>query len=263
MTPYEIAELTFAIMGFFAFSFQLAPQAWLNYTLKSTHGLSTLMIIFFVIATTILGGYSFATGMSIMLKLQPPIFLFFCFIILGQVRFYGILATAQTMDENVDIDKSLSPLTQPATQPSSLRRKAWIQALAVVAVTATVSIGAQIGIYYLTISAGPPPNPTLLTLSLLTPISAFIGFMPQFYEIYKLKRVVGISLLFLIIDGLGGVFNIVSLIFLALATQEETGEFVLDVPAVAGFAAIALCDFAILMLYPILEKMHRKPPLPV
>ena len=36
---------------------------------------------------------------------------------------------------------------------------------------------------------------------------------PQYYEIYKHKEVIGISLLFMTIDALGGVFNDLSLAF--------------------------------------------------
>lgn len=36
---------------------------------------------------------------------------------------------------------------------------------------------------------------------------------PQYYEIYKYKEVIGISLLFMTIDALGGVFNDLSLAF--------------------------------------------------
>jgi len=36
---------------------------------------------------------------------------------------------------------------------------------------------------------------------------------PQFYEIYKHRAVLGISLLFMAIDLLGGVFSILSLVF--------------------------------------------------
>ena len=36
---------------------------------------------------------------------------------------------------------------------------------------------------------------------------------PQFYEIYKQRAVLGISLLFMVIDLFGGAFSIVSLVF--------------------------------------------------
>lgn len=39
------------------------------------------------------------------------------------------------------------------------------------------------------------------------------ALLPQYWEIYKLKEVVGISILFISIDLTGGVFNDLSLVF--------------------------------------------------
>jgi hypothetical protein len=36
---------------------------------------------------------------------------------------------------------------------------------------------------------------------------------PQYYEIYKFREVIGISIIFMTVDMLGGVFNLLSLIF--------------------------------------------------
>lgn len=40
-----------------------------------------------------------------------------------------------------------------------------------------------------------------------------VGLFPQYWEIYKHKEVIGISLVFMTIDLLGGVFNDLSLAF--------------------------------------------------
>jgi hypothetical protein len=39
------------------------------------------------------------------------------------------------------------------------------------------------------------------------------GMVPQFWEIWRLRKVIGISLVFLGVDTLGGVFNTLSLFF--------------------------------------------------
>lgn len=57
----------------------------------------------------------------------------------------------------------------------------------------------------------------------------------------------GISLLFLIIDSLGGIFNTISLIFHAT----------FDVPAATCFLIIVVCDLVVLVLYFILERRHK------
>ena len=41
------------------------------------------------------------------------------------------------------------------------------------------------------------------------------ALLPQYWEIYKLKKVVGISLIFMAVDILGGVFSLLSLLFRA------------------------------------------------
>ena len=38
-------------------------------------------------------------------------------------------------------------------------------------------------------------------------------YRPQYYEIYRLRRVVGVSYVFMSIDALGGVFSVLSLAF--------------------------------------------------
>ena len=42
---------------------------------------------------------------------------------------------------------------------------------------------------------------------------ALFPFSPQYYEIYKHKEVIGISIIFMFVDFLGGVFNDLSLAF--------------------------------------------------
>ena len=39
------------------------------------------------------------------------------------------------------------------------------------------------------------------------------GLLPQYWEIYKYKEVIGISLIFMTVDLLGGVFSLLSLVF--------------------------------------------------
>ena len=36
---------------------------------------------------------------------------------------------------------------------------------------------------------------------------------PQYYEIYKHKEVIGVSILFMVVDMMGGVFSVLSLVF--------------------------------------------------
>ena len=47
----------------------------------------------------------------------------------------------------------------------------------------------------------------------MMPLTVSLTCRPQYYEIYKYKEVIGISLLFMTVDALGGVFNDLSLAF--------------------------------------------------
>ncbi|KAJ2930662.1 hypothetical protein H1R20_g6433, partial [Candolleomyces eurysporus] len=71
-----------------------------------------------------------------------------------------------------------------------------------------------------------------------------VALIPQYYEIYKLKAVVGISLLFLAVDITGGVFNDLSLVFAerfdVLAAVSYSLVIVLDSVIIVCAAAFKL-----------------------
>lgn len=66
----------------------------------------------------------------------------------------------------------------------------------------------------------------------LSAVLISVALLPQYYEIYKHKTVIGISLVFLSIDMLGGLLNDLSLVFSdrfdALAAASYTLVIVLD-----------------------------------
>lgn len=62
-----------------------------------------------------------------------------------------------------------------------------------------------------------------------------------------MKRVLGISLVFLSLDILGGVFSILSLIF------NETIDWV----GIGSYATVVVCDSAIVFLWVIFESRTR------
>ena len=65
------------------------------------------------------------------------------------------------------------------------------------------------------------------------PLTVFLTCRPQYYEIYKYKEVVGISILFMLIDMAGGVFSDLSLAF-----KEE-----FDVVAGVTYSLVVVCLF--------------------
>jgi hypothetical protein len=52
-----------------------------------------------------------------------------------------------------------------------------------------------------------------LTVGILSSVFIAVALIPQYWEIYKRREVIGISLLFMFVDMAGGVFSDISLIF--------------------------------------------------
>ncbi|KAG7093946.1 hypothetical protein E1B28_007579 [Marasmius oreades] len=76
-----------------------------------------------------------------------------------------------------------------------------------------------------------------------------LGLLPEYYEIYKHREVIGISITFMIIDALGGVFSDLSLIF-------ASGKF--DVIAAIGYTLVFAMDLVIIVAALILNPLARR-----
>jgi len=75
-----------------------------------------------------------------------------------------------------------------------------------------------------------------------------LGLIPQYWEIYQHKEVVGISMTFIYIDWLGGVFSILSLVF-----KEK-----FDVIASLSYSLVVLLDGFIIIAYFILNPAANR-----
>jgi len=73
------------------------------------------------------------------------------------------------------------------------------------------------------------------------------ALLPQYYEIYKHRAVLGISLPFMFIDLLGGVFSILSLVF----------KRHIDVLAAVAYALVVVMDGLVLVLAMLLNPRVR------
>ncbi|KAI9002160.1 hypothetical protein DFJ74DRAFT_639610 [Hyaloraphidium curvatum] len=227
---YPVLKQVFAALGFVFFSFQLAPQVWKNYKNKNTEGLATAMIMIWYIASLLLAGYAVGIGLTILVIIQPQIFTAFNVAVLVQIFYY-----------------------MPNNPSSYFARKgyripmptAWLIFFGALALSAAIVAGLYFAIRY---AYDTGQNSVILALGYLPTVFVFIGFLPQFWEIYRYKRVMGISLMFLLIDALGGIFNTISLAF------HET----FDIPAATCFLVIAACDLLIIALYFPLEAAWRK-----
>lgn len=82
----------------------------------------------------------------------------------------------------------------------------------------------------------------------LTSALLVAGLMPEYWEIYKHKAVVGISVLFMVVDILGGLFSGVSLFF-----RDE-----LDYTALAQYMLVVVFDGIVVLLVPILNPRAKR-----
>lgn len=83
-----------------------------------------------------------------------------------------------------------------------------------------------------------------VTSSILLSLALF----PQYYEIYKYREVIGISITFMLIDLLGGVFSDLSLAF--------KDHF--DIIAALSYSAVVVLDGIVIILALILNPMAKR-----
>ncbi|KAJ8094408.1 hypothetical protein PM082_010842 [Marasmius tenuissimus] len=76
-----------------------------------------------------------------------------------------------------------------------------------------------------------------------------IGLLPEYYEIYKRKEVIGISISFMLIDAMGGVFSDLSLAF-------SPGDF--DIIAAVGYTLVFAMDMVVVVAALILNPRARR-----
>ena len=69
----------------------------------------------------------------------------------------------------------------------------------------------------------------------MMPLTVSLTCRPQYYEIYKYKEVIGVSLMFMFVDMMGGVFSDLSLAF--------KDRF--DIVAGIAYSLVVVCIFVL------------------
>ncbi|GAA6021835.1 hypothetical protein JCM8202_002834 [Rhodotorula sphaerocarpa] len=183
VAPNAVAENVFGTLGAVFWSVQLIPQIWKSWRKKDTAGLSTFMLFLWFLSGVWLGSYSVTSGLSIPLIVQPQLFCLFSAIAWAQCLHYD----------------------------SGLSRR---NALIVVGGSLALGGGVEAGLIFGTKALQSQGNGRLNTATgVLAAILIIAGLLPQYWEVWKYKAVVGISLVFLSIDLLGGVWSLLSLVF--------------------------------------------------
>ncbi|KZT59490.1 hypothetical protein CALCODRAFT_450140 [Calocera cornea HHB12733] len=177
------AENVFGTMGTICWCIQLIPQAWKSWREKSTYGLSPYLMLIWALAALPLGVYNISESVNIPLMVQPQLFGFLACTCWVQCFYY---------DQHFSKTRTLSIFF------GFLVLFGGLEAGFVFAVRHGLAEGNDRPYQF---------------FGVMTAILLFAGLIPQYYEIWKLKEVRGVSMLFMLVDGLGGLFSFLSLVF--------------------------------------------------
>lgn len=186
MPVNAVAENIFGTMGAILWTVQLIPQLLKSWRTKSTRGLSPWLVLIWSMAALPLGVYAIVQDLNVPLIVQPQLFSLLALLSWTQCMYYG-----------------------------RARSRTWC--VAVLAGTLVVYGALETGMvfalrpsYRRGTSAG---KAGLRFFGILSSALISLALLPQYYEIYKHGAVIGISLTFMAVDLLGGVFSILSLAF--------------------------------------------------
>lgn len=204
--------LVVEILALIFWSFQLLPQCWINYTHRTTHGLSTSMIILWTYGSFMTALYVILKRYSLLFIIQPNLFLFFSLSCWGQALYYSSSSTVTVVQFG--------------------------QKYCAFIITILLIGGIQIFVVIRSHMDDQIPNWIFTLLGSLSTIFFGIGFLPQFTQIYQAGNVQGISRLFLCIDMTGAALSVIALL---LHTNFEP---------IAGtcYIVVFLCDLVIIIL---------------
>ncbi|KAJ7289263.1 PQ loop repeat-domain-containing protein [Mycena rebaudengoi] len=221
MVVNAVAENAFGTLGAICWTVQLLPQIWKSWREKSTLGLSPWLVLLWGIAAAFLGAYSIILNLNIPLILQPQLFGILSLVSWSQCQYYehnrsqkAAFAMGVGMMLLVGGFESLMVFT---TRPSYLAG----------------SVAAARAVQFFGISSS-----VLISVALL----------PQYVEIWRHREVVGISITFMVVDMLGGVFSDLSLAF------KES----FDIVAGVAYTLVVVLDGAIIIAAFILNPRAAK-----
>lgn len=176
----HIAENALGTIGTILWTGQLVPQIWKSWREKSTEGLSGLLMFTWATSAVFLGVYAIVQDLNIPLILQPQLFGLLAAISWAQCMFYG-------------------------------RKWSLLSCIGSLVLYIAVFAGFESGMVFVVRAVGSPR--LLQFFGIFSAVLISLGVIPQYIEIWRLKEVIGISLIFMAIDMSGGVFSLLSLIF--------------------------------------------------
>ncbi|KAF8909329.1 hypothetical protein CPB84DRAFT_1631692, partial [Gymnopilus junonius] len=197
---------------------QLVPQVWKSYRSKSTTGLSHWLVLLWGLAAIFLGVYTIVQKLNVPLMVQPQSFGFLAFLSWGQCQYYGLKRS---------------------------RKVAILMTVTAMVVSGILEFVLIIAVRF---SHGRSRQMATQFFGVFASVLVSAGLFPQYWEIYKYKEVIGISLVFMSVDLLGGVFSLLSLVFKT--------EF--DVIAAVTYSTVIVLDGVVVVAALILNPMARR-----
>ncbi|KAI0820301.1 PQ loop repeat-domain-containing protein [Trametes gibbosa] len=218
MPANHAAENALGTIGTVCWAVQLLPQIWYSYRMKSTEGLSEWLVLIWGISGAFLGTYSVVQNLNIPLIVQPQLFAILSFVSWAQCQYYG-------------------------------RKRSKTTAIAMYITAVTIFAGFEVGMIFAIFPSFRAGNMAPVQFfGIFSTILISGALLPQYYEIYKYKEVIGISLMFMAVDLLGGVFNDLSLAF--------KDEF--DVVAGVTYSLVVVLDGIVILCALILNPLARR-----
>ncbi|KAG5732656.1 hypothetical protein E4T56_gene16780 [Termitomyces sp. T112] len=215
MIVNPVAENVLGTIGAICWSGQLIPQIWKSWREKSTAGLSPYLVLLWGFAGLPLGVYVILQNLSIPFIVQPQLFSFLCLLSWGQCLHY---------------EQGKRPLETALITGSLMLVIGGLEAGMVFAIRSSMNRRA------------------IDFFGIFASVVIACGLLPQYYEIIKLKEVIGISIPFIMIDWLGAVFSFVALLF--------RPKF--DVEAGVAYGLVFVMDGVIILAAMILNPFARR-----
>ncbi|OXG22212.1 integral membrane protein [Cryptococcus neoformans Tu401-1] len=218
MKENHAAENALGTIGAILWMVQILPQIIKSHREKTTKGLSASLMFIWALASLFLGAYIVAQKLSIPLQVQPQAF--------------GVLA-AVSWCQCLHYERGYS------------LKSVWAIFIGFCCIFAGFEAGS---VYALWAGQRNGAEWPILMYGYISAVLLAVALLPQYWEIYKYREVIGISLLFMLVDILGGIFSFLSLFF-----RKD-----LDIAAFVSYALVVVLDSIVIILYFILNPIAKR-----
>lgn len=212
------AETVLAIIGAVLWAILPIPQIVKSFRLKSTAGLSPLLMLIWAIGGLFISVYAIVRSLSLALIIEPHVFGIFAAVSWCQCLYY---------------DSGLSLRASFGACGAFLGLWAFIEVTSIFALKYAQEHSTELPV---------------LMYGYASSVLTIVGLIPQYVEIYRLKQVVGISFVFLWVGIMGGFF-----MFASLCCREK-----LDYAAAAVYLSTSMLNFIIWVLALILNPRAKR-----